>query len=114
MAFVSDVIARIEKGIGIFLISSMAIIVALAVLFRYFIHAPLSWAGEASIYLMIWMSFVGGSLGLKYKSQASVTFLIDLLPKGMKNAVLITGIFLYLRFFVSFSITVTFGFFHRA
>ena len=86
---------------------SMAIIVTLAVAFRYVLNAPLSWAGEVSVFLLIWISFIGGSLGLKYKSQAAVTIVLDYAPLKIKKSILISGhiimlLFLVLLIFYSF------------
>ncbi|KMJ59958.1 TRAP C4-dicarboxylate transporter [Bacillus sp. LL01] len=77
MTRISDGIAKIEKFLGAFLMFCMAVIITLSVAFRYFLNSPLSWAGEVSIFLLIWISFIGGSLGLKYKSQASVTIFLE-------------------------------------
>ncbi|TQR19600.1 TRAP transporter small permease [Psychrobacillus vulpis] len=77
MNTLSGWIESIEKVIAMILIASMTIVIAAAVLFRYLLNAPIFWASEASIFMMAWLTFIGGSLGLKYKSQASVTFLVD-------------------------------------
>lgn len=85
MQTLSGWIESLEKIISMILISSMTIIIAVAVVFRYFFNAPIYWANEISIFLMAWITFLGGSLGLKYKSQASVTFMVDrFTDKGKK------------------------------
>ncbi len=73
----SNWISQVEKILAVILMFALAIIVALSVAFRYFFNAPLSWSGEVAVFLLIWISFIGGSLGLKNKSQAAVTLLID-------------------------------------
>lgn len=87
MTRISDAITKVEEYLMIILMAAMAIIVILSVAFRYFLNAPLSWAGEVSIFLLIWITFLGGSWGLKHNSQASVTFLIDKLS-GRKKKVM--------------------------
>nr|WP_275899689.1 TRAP transporter small permease [Bacillus piscicola] len=77
---------------------SMTVVMALAVLFRYFLNSPLSWAGEVAVFLLTWISFIGGSLGLKYKAQASVTFFLDVIPVKLRKALLIIGYVLMLLF----------------
>jgi len=99
MKALSDGISRIEKLLGIVLMLAMAVVVTLAVVFRYLLNAPFSWAGEVSVYLLIWVSFIGGSLGLKYKSQAAVTILLDYLPAKVQKILLIIGHILILLFF---------------
>lgn len=99
MKALSDGISKIEKLLGIVLMFAMAVVVVLAVLFRYLLNAPFSWAGEVSVYLLIWVSFIGGSLGLKYKSQAAVTLLLDYLSQKAQRMLLIAGNILILLFF---------------
>lgn len=99
MNALSDCLARIEKLLGIVLMLAMAVVVTLAVVFRYLLNAPFSWAGEVSVYLLIWVSFIGGSLGLKYKSQAAVTILLDYLPAKVQKILMIIGHILILLFF---------------
>lgn len=108
MNLISHGITKIEKSLSIILMLSMAIIVTLAVAFRYVLNAPLSWAGEVSVFLLIWISFIGGSLGLKYKSQAAVTIILDYAPLKIKKSILISGhiimlLFLVLLIFYSFT-----------
>ncbi len=85
METLSGWIESIEKVIVMVLISAMTLIIAVAVVFRYFLHDPIFWANEASIFMMAWITFIGGSLGLKYKSQASITFLVDRLSNRGKR-----------------------------
>jgi C4-dicarboxylate transporter, DctQ subunit len=96
--FISDIIASFEKKLAMVLMFAMAVVVSTGVIFRYFFHEPLFWAGEVSIFLLIYITFLGGSLGLKYKMQASVTIFTDYLPEKMKKIVLITGHIFILMF----------------
>ncbi|MBM7095334.1 TRAP transporter small permease [Bacillus sp. H-16] len=91
-------IAKFEKGLAIVLIFFMAVFMTTSVLFRYFLNAPLSWVGEISIFLLIWITFIGGSLGLKYKSQASVTILLDNVPFLVKKVLHIIGHLIMISF----------------
>ena len=100
LKIVSNGLAVIEKYVAIVLMFSMTTVMALAVLFRYFLNSPLSWAGEAAVFLLVWISFIGGSLGLKYKAQASVTILLDAIPSVWRKALLITGNTLIILFLV--------------
>ncbi|UFJ41088.1 TRAP transporter small permease [Brevibacillus humidisoli] len=100
MKALSNHISTIEKYLAIVLMFAMAVIVALAVLFRYVLNAPLSWAGEVSVFLLIWVSFIGGSLGLKYKSQAAVTIIIDYVSARAKRIIAIIAHLLMLLFLI--------------
>jgi C4-dicarboxylate transporter, DctQ subunit len=87
--YVSNIVASFEKKLAIILMFAMAVIVAAAVLFRYAFKEPLFWAGEVSVFLLIYITFIGGSLGLKYKTQASMTLITDYLPEKVNKWVAI-------------------------
>ncbi|MGA9226928.1 MAG: TRAP transporter small permease [Mesobacillus sp.] len=89
MTYLSNLVASFEKKLAIVLMFAMAVIVTAAVVFRYVFKVPLFWAGEVSIFLLIYITFIGGSLGLKYKTQASVTLVTDLLPRNIQKLVAI-------------------------
>ena len=97
MTYLSNMVASFEKKLAIVLMFAMAVIVTAAVVFRYVFKEPLFWAGEVSIFLLIYITFIGGSLGLKYKSQASVTIVTDMLPRNIQKLVgIIAHIFMLL------------------
>jgi C4-dicarboxylate transporter, DctQ subunit len=87
----SNGISLVEKVIAAILLFALAVIVALSVAYRYFLNAPFSWSGEVAVFLLIWISFIGGSLGLKYKSQAAVTLLMDYCPQKVKFWIAVFG-----------------------
>lgn len=85
MTKLSNAITKVEEIIMGVLMGILTIIMVIAVFFRYFLENPIPWATEVSIYLFIWFSFIGGSWGLKYGTQASVTFLLDALSDNKKR-----------------------------
>ncbi|TMW70759.1 TRAP transporter small permease [Alteribacter natronophilus] len=108
MNALSDRVAKFEKGLAIVLIFLMALFLTISVLFRHFLNAPLSWVGEVSIFFLVWISFVGGSLGLKYNAQASVTILVDYVPPAVRKALLAAAnviiiLFLIVMLYYSFT-----------
>ncbi|WP_404455016.1 TRAP transporter small permease [Virgibacillus necropolis] len=93
-------IESIEKVISIILIAALTLVLASSVFYRYFLNEPIYWASEASIFMMAWLTFIGGSLGLKYKSQASITFLVERFSKGGKRILDIISHILILLFLI--------------
>ncbi len=41
---------------------------------------------ELGKYLMVWATFIGASLGVKYREHSSMTLVIDSVPKGLRIA----------------------------
>jgi C4-dicarboxylate transporter DctQ subunit len=95
---VSDFIESIEKALAVVFMFAMTVILTAAVVFRYFLNAPIFWAGEVSIFLMVWLTFLGGSLGLKYKSQAAVLIVVDYLPEKIQKIITFIANLLILAF----------------
>ena len=106
MTKLSNVITKIEEVIMAILMGILTVIMVVAVIFRYFLENPIPWATEVSIYLFIWFSFIGGSWGLKFGTQAAVTFLLDALSENKKRILKIVQdsimlIFLFIILFYS-------------
>ena len=58
-----DWIESIEKVIAMILNRSHDTVIAAAVIFRYFLNAPIFWASEASIFMMAWIDVYRRELG---------------------------------------------------
>ena len=100
MTKLSNVITKIEEVIMAMLMGILTVIMVVAVIFRYFLENPIPWATEVSIYLFIWFSFIGGSWGLKFGTQAAVTFLLDALSENKKRILKIVQDIIMLLFLV--------------
>ena len=66
----------IEKILFV-LLSAMTAIVFIQVLFRYVINAPLYWTEEAARYIMIWIVFLGASIGIRRGSHLGFTWYVE-------------------------------------
>ena len=115
MRKVSNLIGSVEKLITIILMAAITIVLFCNVIFRYFLKDPIFWANEASIFMMAWLTFLGGSLSLKHKSQASITFLVNQFTEKNRRILNILthivilaslGFLIYISFDWIFSLTV--------
>ena len=107
MERISNIIAAIEKYLSILLIAGITLVLFMHVIFRYILNDPIYWASEASIFMMAWATFLGGSLGLKYKMQSSFTFFINRLSAKKERILsivthIIMLLFLALLIYISF------------
>ena len=66
----------------------MTVLVLTQVVLRYVFRAPLMWAEEASIFLMIWMAFVGAGIGIRRGAHVAMTLLVDRFPYWLRWAAL--------------------------
>lgn len=107
MERISNIIAAIEKYLSILLIAGITLVLFMHVIFRYILNDPIYWASEVSIFMMAWATFLGGSLGLKYKMQSSFTFFINRLSAKKERILsivthIIMLLFLALLIYISF------------
>ena len=65
----------------ILMLSAMAIIVGSNITLRYVTSHSLPWADEAARYLMIWLTFIGAGLILRFGGHVAITNLQDSLPQ---------------------------------
>lgn len=67
--------------------SAMLASLILQVLFRYVIGQALIWSEELALFLFSWVVLLSGSLGVREGYHVRLTFLIGLLPDGVRAAV---------------------------
>ena len=71
--------------IAVVLFSSMVVVTALGVFFRYVLNAPLYWTEETDRYLFIWLTFVGASITMRYNAHIMVDVVVRYLNPGLRQ-----------------------------
>jgi TRAP-type C4-dicarboxylate transport system permease small subunit len=61
---------------------AMTILVLLQVVLRYGFAVPLPWVEEATVLMMIWLTFTGTAVALRRGAHVAATMAVDRLPKG--------------------------------
>lgn len=74
---------RVAGGSCQLAVSLMTGLVLVQVFLRYVFHAPLAWVEEATIFLMIWMTFIGSGIALRRGSHVAMTLLLERFPPRM-------------------------------
>lgn len=67
------------------LLAVMVVVVFLQVVFRFVIRSSLPWSEELARYLMVWIVFLGASIGVKRKSHIGVEAVVAMLPDSMRR-----------------------------
>ena len=103
------IIDNLEEIIVVPLVAVMTAVIILQVIFRFVIRGSLPWSEELARYLMVWVTFVGASIGVKRGSHIGVEALVVVLPKKAQVVfkyvgIVIALIFSIIVFFVSISI----------
>lgn len=94
----SDVVYSLEKLLAIILATVLIVALAGGVLFRYVLESPLFWSDELAIFCLIWITFIGGSMGLKQKASPSITIVTDLVSGKVKKILTIISNIILLVF----------------
>ena len=77
---------------------AMIVIILYQVFSRQLFHSTPSWAEELSMLLFVWTSFLGVAYGFRQKLHIGVSFLVDLFPSKVQDAMDILGKLLILFF----------------
>jgi TRAP-type C4-dicarboxylate transport system permease small subunit len=74
------VVARIEAGVVIVLVSSLTAVTFAQVVTRYGLGDPLIWSEELARYLFVWVSMVGAALAIREGGHFGLDLLIGRVP----------------------------------
>lgn len=81
---ISDVIERFSVFVIILSLVAMTVVTFIQVIFRYVLFYSLPWSEEFSRYCLIWLTYIGGSLGLKKGVHVAVEALLINLSDRLK------------------------------
>ena len=101
-AKVSRISEKVVQVTLVGMVAIMTVIIIIQVFMRYLFLFSLSWSEEVARYLMIWVSFLGASLALKYGFHIGVEFVINRIPEKMRewvNLIAKIGILIFLIYF---------------
>lgn len=82
----NDKIGKIEMYFITYLLILMSCDVFLQIIMRYVFNNSLSWSEELATFMMMWMTWVGASYGVKEGIHLRVTIFVDML-KGKSRAI---------------------------
>lgn len=86
LKFIKDTLDRLLVFVSLTALLAMIVIIIYQVFSRQIFHSTPSWAEELSIILFVWTSFLGIAYGFKAKLHIGVSFLVDLFPKKVQDA----------------------------
>lgn len=98
---------RFCKFILFVLFLVMVITTFAQVVFRFVFFNSLSWSEELSRYCLVWLTFIGGALGVKKKVHVAVEALTMLFPESIKRT---AARFNYILLAVFAAILIKYGF----
>jgi TRAP-type C4-dicarboxylate transport system permease small subunit len=80
-----DVFVELNKWALILLLGAMSCIVFINVALRYLTNYSIPWAEEVARYMMVWMTFLGAGLTLRYGGHVAITNLMETLSPHVQR-----------------------------
>jgi TRAP-type transport system small permease protein len=93
------IFVSVNRWVLIVLLAAMAMIIFANVGLRYLTSQSIEWAEEVARHLMIWVTFLGAGLVLRYGGHVAIDNLQDALPRKLAVALRIVVALLLLTFF---------------
>jgi TRAP-type transport system small permease protein len=84
----------------IVLLAAMALIVFANVVLRYLTNASIEWGEEVSRHMMIWLTFLGSGIVLRYGGHIAIENMQDALPTTLARVVRALVALLLIAFFM--------------
>ena len=77
---------EIVKLVCVIIAVVLTVTIFIGVISRYILGKPFIWEYEFSIMLLVWMTFLGVSIGFKERAHLALTFLVDHSPPALRKA----------------------------
>lgn len=74
-----------EKYFITYLMLIMSTVIFIQIIMRYVFNSSLSWSEELAAYIMMYMTWVGASYGVKLNMHLRVTVIVDLLKGKLRD-----------------------------
>jgi TRAP-type C4-dicarboxylate transport system permease small subunit len=103
-ALISRIAERAVRHTLVAVVAAMTVIIIAQVFLRYLFLFSLSWSEEVARYLMIWASFLGASLAVKYGFHIGVEFVVNQIPEKRRKIITMAAKLSMLFFLVFFTV----------
>ena len=90
---------RLAEGLMIVLLAVMTLLVGVQIAGRFIFSYSIFWSDELARFLLIWISFLGMSVGLRHGAHPSIDSLVRGLPSRFGRPLLSVALLLTLVFF---------------
>jgi len=91
---------KIEDIVSIFIIIFLIIIVMVQIVARFFFNSPPLWTEEMARYCLVFLTFIGGPITVRNRSNISLDFLFSKLPDQPKRALNVLSLMCELVFYI--------------
>ncbi|MGI9499293.1 MAG: TRAP transporter small permease [Geminicoccaceae bacterium] len=82
-----NVIGRIEMVLAALILAGIVLMIVAQVLLNAGLGNPITWEQEAGAYALVWLTFIGASIGLKQMRHVTIVSFVGKLPARIRSAV---------------------------
>jgi TRAP-type C4-dicarboxylate transport system permease small subunit len=100
LARIGNVLNRTAEVACCLMVLTMTLVVATQVICRYLLEASLTWSEEASRYLLVWITFLGGSIAFKRGMHTGFDAVVRGLSPGARRAAALATLLAIVAFLV--------------
>ncbi|MBW1711914.1 MAG: TRAP transporter small permease [Deltaproteobacteria bacterium] len=68
-------------------IATTSVLTITQVFLRYVANSPLFWSEELTRYLIVWLTFLGASLGIRHQGHIAIKFVNELIPAAWRKPI---------------------------
>ncbi len=98
---VNDGLEGAALAIVIALMAAMCAVTFAQALGRYALHFSLTWSEEASRYMMVWVSMLGGAVAARRRMHVGFDGFVALLPSGLRRGARVVAVLIAIAIFGS-------------
>ena len=91
---------HIEEYMLIILLPLMVVLVFTATMTRYLQLFPMPWSEELARYIMVWLAYIGASLGIKRGAHLGIDALVKAMPAKVQSVMIFVRMCVMLLFAV--------------
>lgn len=84
---IDNAVSKFEESLCVLIFLSMVCVVCWSVICRYCLEIPFLQGEELARYLMIYVVFIGTSIGVKNKSHIGVDVFVGMIPEHIRKYV---------------------------
>ena len=91
MEKISTGLNRLSEYLLIAVLSALAVVVFMQVVFRYLLHFPLFWTEEFARYCLVWASLLGAGVAVKRNEHIAVTVFLNRFPRNVGRVMVLAA-----------------------
>lgn len=85
MALLKKVMRNIDDHITIICLAGIILLTGANVILRYFFSKPIPWTEEITLFLFVWLIFIGMATAMKKDTHIGVDFIVEKLSPNLRK-----------------------------